>query len=111
MILTGPFQLEVFYDFPRFPVCHLLQPSGAITGWGFGGWFPHPSWAFHRILEWFGLEGTFKGHLVQLPTPFPRCDVSSTSSPTPDQPSLWLGSVSTRIKLSETMYLHVLADV
>jgi len=21
----------------------------------------------HRTIEWFGLEGTFKGHLVQLP--------------------------------------------
>jgi len=21
----------------------------------------------HRIIEWFGLEGTFKDHLVQLP--------------------------------------------
>jgi len=22
---------------------------------------------FHRITEWFGLEGTLKGHLLQLP--------------------------------------------
>ena len=110
MILTDPFQLEILYDFPPFPICHLLQPPSAITGWGFGGWFPHLSLAFRGIIEWFVLEVTFKGHLVQLPAPFPRRDASSTSSPTQDQPTLWPGSASTRIKVSEAMYLHVLND-
>jgi len=41
MVLTGPFQLETFYD------------SFTMVTWN------------HRTMEWFGWEGTFKGHLVQ----------------------------------------------
>lgn len=59
----------------------------------------------------FGSEQTFNGHLVPTPTPFPRCDVFTTSSSIMDEPSWWMGSVSTSIRVSETIYLHALTDV
>lgn len=109
MIPMGPFQLETFCDFSLvfpFAISFGLQVPLRDGGSECGS----PT-LLGLFMECFGLEGTLNGHLVQLPTPLPRCDVSNTSSPTPSRPTLWLGSVSTRIKASETMYLRVLADV
>jgi len=41
----------------------------------------------HTIIEWFGLEGTFKGHLVQ--PPLQRAGTSSTRSGCSERRPTW----------------------
>jgi len=45
----------------------LVRSSTSVLPHGRGLAKPPAYWPYHRIIEWFGLEGTFRGHLVQHP--------------------------------------------